>query len=163
MADNQTWETDIRLIQSDIKSINKFFNKVEKSIDQMAELSKNVAVQTEVLDNTRNKLEDVERMIEDSNRTDGLKLTTMSDRLEEYRRTAREDHQRLADHNADKRNSSNREILDRLDNMEKSLHARINDQNKKINGLENWRYYMMGVGGVLLLLVARINWPSLFG
>ena len=163
MADNQTWETDIRLIQSDIKSSNKFFNKVEKSIDQMAELSKNVAVQTEVLDNTRNKLEDVERMIEDSNRTDGLKLTTMSDRLEEYRRTAREDHQRLADHNADKRNSSNREILDRLDNMEKSLHARINDQNKKINGLENWRYYMMGVGGVLLLLVARINWPSLFG
>jgi len=163
MADNQTWETDIRLIQSDIKQINKFFNKVEKSIDQMAELSKNVAVQSEVLDNTKNKLEDVERLIDDSNRTDGLKLTTMSDRLEEYRRSAREDHQRLADHNADKRNSSNREILDRLDNMEKSLHARINDQNKKINGLENWRYYMMGVGGVLLLLVARINWPSLFG
>ena len=129
----------------------------------MAELSKNVAVQSEVLDNTKNKLEDVERLIDDSNRTDGLKLTTMSDRLEEYRRSAREDHQRLADHNADKRNSSNREILDRLDNMEKSLHARINDQNKKINGLENWRYYMMGVGGVLLLLVARINWPSLFG
>tara|TARA_B110000977_G_scaffold100332_1_gene131674 strand:- start:10282 stop:10773 length:492 start_codon:yes stop_codon:yes gene_type:complete len=163
MSDNQTWETDIRLIQSDIKQINKFFNKVEKSIDQMAELSKNVAVQSEVLDNTKNKLEDVERLIDDSNRTDGLKLTAMSDRLEEYRRSAREDHQRLADHNADKRNATHKEILDRIDAMEKSVHSRVNDQNKKVNALENWRYYMMGMGGVLLLLVARINWPDLFG
>jgi hypothetical protein len=47
--------------------------------------------------------------------------------------------------------------------MEKGLHQRVNEQTKKINTLENWRYYMMGMGGVLLLLVARINWPSLFG
>jgi hypothetical protein len=46
--------------------------------------------------------------------------------------------------------------------MEKQLHQRINDQTKRVNALENWRYYMMGMGFVIILLVARVNWPSLF-
>jgi phosphoenolpyruvate carboxylase len=156
------WETDIRLIQSDIKQINKFFGKVEKSIDQMSELSKNVAVQSEILDFTKEKLEDVEKLCEETKRTDELRMNVLSDRLEEYRRSAREDHQKLADHNAQKRTTTNKEILDRLDAMEHSLHMRINAESKRVNVLENWRYYIMGVGGILLLLVARINWPNLF-
>ena len=162
-TEKNNWETDIRLIQSDIKQINRFFGKVEKSIDKMAELSKNVAVQSEVLDFTKQKLEDVEKLCEDTKRTDELRMTVLSDRLEEYRRSAREDHQRLAEHNAEKRTATNKEILDRLDAMEQGIHSRINEQNKKINTLENWRYYLMGMGGVVLLLIARINWPNLFG
>ncbi len=164
MSKEQTnWETDIRLIQSDIKQINKFFGKVEKSIDQMSELSKNVAVQSEILDFTKDQLADVEKLCEETKRTDELRMNVLSDRLEEYRRSAREDHQKLAEHNAQKRTNSNKEIIDRLDAIEHSLHMRINAESKKISVLENWRYYMMGVGGVLLLLVARINWPDLFG
>ena len=156
------WETDIALIKSDIKQIQKFFNRVEDSMDMMAELSKNVAVQNEVLEFTKEKLDDVEKLCEETKRTDELRMNVLSDRLEEYRRSSREDHQRLADHNANKRNDNVKEILDRIDRMEKAVHQRINDQQKKINHLENWRYYMMGVGFVIMLLVARINWPSLF-
>ena len=157
------WETDIALIKSDIKQIQKFFCRVEDSMNMMAELSKNVAVQNEVLEFTKEKLDDVEKLCEETKRTDELRMNVLSDRLEEYRRSSREDHQRLADHNANKRNDNVKEILDRIDRMEKSVHQRINDQQKKINRLENWRYYMMGVGFVIILLVARINWPSLFG
>ena len=157
------WETDIALIKSDIKQIQKFFNRVEDSMDMMAELSKNVAVQNEVLDNTKDKLEVVEKLCEETKKTDELRMNILSDRLEEYRRSSRDDHQRLADHNADKRNNHTKEILDKIDSMEKAVHQRINDQQKKINHLENWRYYMMGVGFVIILLVARINWPALFG
>ena len=157
------WETDIALIKSDIKQIQKFFNRVEDSMDMMAELSKNVAVQNEVLDNTRDKLEIVEKLCEETKKTDELRMNVLSDRLEEYRRSSRDDHQRLADHNASKRLNSTKEILDRIDRMETAVHQRINDQQKKINHLENWRYYMMGIGFVIILFVARINWPSLFG
>lgn len=157
------WETDIALIKSDIKQIQKFFGRVEDSMDVMIELSKNVAVQSEIIENTKEKLENVEQLCEETRRTDELRLTVLSDRLEEYRRSARDDHQRLADHNASKRNDSVKEILDRIDTMEKSIHQRINDQQKKINHLENWRYYMMGVGAVVVILLARFNWPTLFG
>lgn len=160
--DDTNWETDIALIKSDIKQINRFFGKVDKSIDGMADLSKNIAVQSEVIDYTKEKLEIVEKLCEETKRVDEVRMNVLSDRLEEYRRSSREDHQKMADHNAHKRTSTNKEILDKLDAMEKGLHQRINEQSKKINVLENWKFYMMGVGGVLLLLVARINWPSLF-
>ena len=163
MSTETNWETDIALIKADLKSMNKFFGRVENSLEMMTELSKNVAVQSEILDNTKEKLEVVERLCEDTKRTDELRMNVLSDRLEEYRRSSRADHEKLAAHNAEKRATSNKEVLEKLEQMESQLHNRINDQTKRINGLENWRYYMMGVGFVIILLVARINWPSLFG
>ena len=163
MSKDTNWETDIALIKSDIKQIQKFFGKVEDSMNVMVDLSKNVAVQSEVLDFTKDKLDDVEKLCEDTRRTDELRLTVLNDRLEEYRRSSKDDHQKLADHNATKRHNSNKEIIDRFDNMERSLHQRINEQHGKINKLENWRYYMMGVGAVVVILLARVNWPELFG
>lgn len=160
--DDTNWETDIALIKSDIKQINRFFGKVDKSIDGMADLSKNIAVQSEVIDFTKEKLEVVEKLCEETKRIDEVRMNVLSDRLEEYRRSSREDHQKLADHNAHKRTSTNKEILDKLDAMEKGLHQRINEQSKKINVLENWKFYMMGVGGVLLLIIGKLNFPNLF-
>jgi hypothetical protein len=163
LSKDTNWETDIALIKSDIRQIQKFFTRVEDSMDMMVDLSKNVAVQSEVLEYTKEKLTEVEKLCEDTRRTDELRLTVLSDRLEEYRRSSKEDHQKLADHNANKRHNANKEILDRLDSMERSIHQRINEQQKKINNLENWRYYMMGVGAVVVVLLARVNWPELFG
>lgn len=160
---NNSWETDVRLIQNDIKQIQKFFSKVEASIDQMAELSKVTAVQNEVLEFTKAKLEDVEKLCEDTRRTDEMRMNVLSERLEEYRRSSRADHERLASHNAEKRAINNKEIIDKLESLEKSIHGRLNNQSKKINSLENWKYYMMGMGAVVLILVARVNWPGLFG
>lgn len=162
MSKETNWETDIALIKSDIKQIQKFFAKVEDSMDMMVDLSKNVAVQTEVIENTKQKLEDVEKLCEETKRTDELRMNVLSDRLEEYRRSSRNDHEKLASHNAEKRATSNKEILEKLEVMERSLHERITQQTKRVNALENWRYYMMGVGAVVLLLLARINWPDFF-
>ena len=128
----------------------------------MSDLSTHVAVQQEVIKNSMEKLDNVETVLEETRKVDDLRMNVIGDRLEEYRRSAREDHQKLADHNAHKRLNTTKEILDRLDEIEKGLHSRINEQGKKISVLENWRYYMMGVGGVLMLLLARINFPSLF-
>ena len=156
-------KTDIALIKSDIKQINKFFGRVETSLEIVAHLQQQVAVQAETLKFQGDKLEDVEDICTSYKKEEAVRLNVLSDRLEEYRRMAREDHQRLSDASSEKRNESNKEILEKLDQMEKSLHERITQQTKRINALENWRYYMMGVGAVLLFLVAKLNWPQLFG
>jgi translation elongation factor EF-G len=155
-------KTDIALIKSDIKQINKFFGRVETSLEIVAQLQQQVAVQAEQLKFQGDKLEDVEDICTSYKKEEAVRLNVLSDRLEEYRRMAREDHQRLSDASANKRNESNKEILEKLDQMERSLHERITQQTKRINALENWRYYMMGVGAVLLFLVAKLNWPQLF-
>ena len=160
---NKDLNTDIALIKSDLKNMTKFFGRVESSIEMMADLSKNVAVQTEVLEFTREKLAEVEDLVEHQRRAEELKLNVMSDRLEEYRRSSKEDHQRLADANTAKRNSVEKEILARIDVMEKNMHVRINTQHTKINNLENWHYYIMGLGGAIAILLTKLNWPNLFG
>ena len=43
------------------------------------------------------------------------------------------------------------------------MHVRINTQHTKINNLENWRYYIMGLGGAIAILLTKLNWPNLFG
>lgn len=160
---DKTLETDIALIKSDIKVINKYFEKVDTSLDMMQELQKTVAAQTVTLKYQGDKLEDVEDVCTSYKKEEAVRLNVLSDRLEEYRRMAREDHQRLSEVSSEKRNSDTKEILERLDQMERSLHERITIQTKRINALENWRYYMMGVGAVLVVLVAKLNWPQLFG
>lgn len=162
MATEKNWETDIRLIQSDIKQIQKFFNKVETSMDVMVDLSKNVAVQSEVIAFTKEKLEEIERTVDETRRSEDLRLQVLSDRLEEYRRSSRGDHEKLAQHNAEKRAMSNKEILEKLEVMERGLHSRINDQTKKISALENWRYYIMGVSAVIMVFIAKWSWPDMF-
>ena len=162
MATEKNWETDIRLIQSDIKQIQKFFNKVETSMDVMVDLSKNVAVQSEVIAFTKEKLEEIERTVDETRRNEDLRLQVLSDRLEEYRRSSRGDHEKLAQHNAEKRAMSNKEILEKLEVMERGLHSRINDQTKKISALENWRYYIMGVSAVIMVFIAKWSWPNMF-
>jgi predicted RNase H-like nuclease (RuvC/YqgF family) len=92
-----------------------------------------------------------------------LRMNVLSDRLEEYRRSSRADHEKLASHNAEKRATSNKEVLEKLEAVEQSLHMRLNEQTKKVNVLENWRWYFMGMGLVLAIVVAEINWPTLFG
>ncbi len=156
-------ETDIAVIKTDIKAINKFFSRVEASLDLMADLQKDVAVHSEQLKFQAEKLEDVEDICSSYKKEEALRLNVLSDRLEEYRRMAREDHSRLTEVNNEKRVNANKEILDRLDRMERSLHERITQQTKRINALENWRYYMMGVGAVLIFLLAKaINIGNFF-
>jgi len=92
-------ETDIALIKSDIKVINKYFEKVDSSLDMMAELQKNVAAQAVTLKFQGEKLEDVEEVCSSYKKEEQVRLNVLSDRLEEYRRMAREDYQKLVTKN----------------------------------------------------------------
>jgi len=148
-------ETDIAVIKTDIKAINKFFGRVESSLDLMSVLQQQVAVQAETLKFQGTKLEDIEEVCTSYKKEESVRLNVLSDRLEEYRRMARDDHQKLSEAAAEKRVANNNEILERLDKMERSLHERITQQTKRINALENWRYYMMGISAVLIFLLAK--------
>ena len=134
MSKETNWETDIALIKSDIKQIQKFFAKVEDSMDMMVDLSKNVAVQTEVVENTKQKLEDVEKLCEETKRTDELRMNVLSDRLEEYRRSSRNDHEKLASYNAEKRAISNKEILEKIN---VNFNSGLSNIFEKINQLDD--------------------------
>jgi hypothetical protein len=93
---------------------------------------------------------------------DEKRVELIANRLEEYRKSTREDHQRLADHSARNRTKRNEEIMEALNEMALKMDKQMAEHNKRINVLENWKYYMMGVGAVIAVLIAKISWPEIF-
>jgi hypothetical protein len=87
----------------------------------------------------------------------------MMDRLDEYRAAAYQDHQRLADHTATKREAHNRIIIDELREMKQMMEDRFDEQDEKIQDLQRWKYYAMGAIGVAMFVMVEMNWQLMFG
>lgn len=156
-------KTDLALIKKDVKQIERFFTRFDAALETMAEVSQRVAVHGEMLKNTADKLEDIEKRI-DEHRIEDIKRTeNISTRLEEYRKSSKEDHQRLSDTNALNRKERNAEIMSELHKMNGSLDKRLNELEQRAGVLENWKWYMMGLGVAVVLVASQIQWSALFG
>lgn len=149
-------KTDIALIKSDIKNIQKFFSKVESSIDMMSELSKSVAVQHEVIKNTVDKLEDLDNIVQEHRKEEAARTKAMHQRLEEYRKSAYDDHQKLSSDNKVARDKRHEEMMAEIRDVNSAMMGRMDEQSKRIRSLENWKWYMAGMGAVIMFLLVKI-------
>jgi DNA repair exonuclease SbcCD ATPase subunit len=156
-------KTDIALIKKDVKQIEVFFNKFDSALATMSDVSQKVAVQSEISKNTIEKLEILEERIEQHRVEDIHRGESISIRLEEHRRSARDDHQRLSDINAINRKERNDEIMKELHKMNSSLDKRLSEVDERIKTLENLRWYLMGTVAVLAITGSQLNWAILFG
>lgn len=157
-------KTDIALIKADIKKIEGFFAKVEDSIGMMQDLATTQAVQAEIIKNAVDKLEDLDTIVEEHRKDENARTKAVHQRLEEYRRSAREDHQRLSDENAKNRIERHNEILSEVRKMNESLNKKLTKQDERIQSLEKWKYYMMGMGAVVVFLLAKVaDFSNFFG
>jgi hypothetical protein len=156
-------KTDIALIKADVKNIQKFFAKVETSIEMMTELSRNSAVQAEQLKNTIDKLEDLDNIVIEHRKEDVERSRIVMERLEAYRNNAYNDHQRLADHTAQKRLDHNKMLIDEIREIKEAMNTRLDEQDEAIQDLQRWKYYAMGGVGVFMFILVEMNWQLMFG
>jgi len=145
-------KTDIALIKKDIKQIENFFARVESSMETLVDVSKMAAVQEEVLKIATEKLDDLEDRIEVHRKEDEARVLEMSKKLEEYRESSRQDHKRLADHNAKNRLKHDEMILEKMEALALDLTTRLDDHGQRLRSLEHWKYYLMGLGGAVAFL-----------
>ena len=87
-------KTDVALIKKDIKNIEQFFSKFDYIVEMTAERDKNMAVQVEILKGVGEKIEQLDFKIEEHKQDAAKALAVVHDRLEMYRRSSREDHER---------------------------------------------------------------------
>ena len=156
-------KTDIALIKANMKNIENFFSKVEGSLAIITDLSKKIAVQDEQLKNTVDKLEDVDRMVQDYRKEDLERSRIMMERLDDYRSSAYGDHQRLAEHTAAKRIEHNKMIIDEIREMKELMQTKFDEQDEKILELQRWKYYAMGAVGLAMFVIVEMNWQIVFG
>lgn len=156
-------ETDVALIKKDIKQIERFFSKFDTALTTMADVSQKVAVQAETLKYTTDKLEDLDEKMVAHRNEDIERYRMISDRLEQYRQSSYDDHQRLANESKQNRKERNEEIMSELHKMNGSLEKRLTTLDDRIKILEQWKWYIMGLGAVLIFIAAQIPWATVFG
>jgi DNA repair exonuclease SbcCD ATPase subunit len=155
-------KTDVALIQKDLKQIERFFTKFDTALQSMSDIAQKVAVQGEILKNTAEKLEDLEAKINEHKQEDVARAQQLGERLEETRRSAYADHERLAKDSALNRKERNEEIMTQLSKMNGSLDVRLEKLDDRIKTLEHWKWYIMGLGAVVIAIAANIKWTGLF-
>ena len=153
MTDNEinNLKTDIALIQKDVKQIERVFKKVDDAVGQMSEIFKTIAVQEMVLENTERRIFSIE---------EGFKKNTVEE--EAYRKELNlklEDMKDTANKDRDRRH---RELLDSIENLNKNMGEKLDKQDKRIQTLENWRWYVLGIGLVIVFILNKIPVATLF-
>lgn len=146
-------DTELALIQKDLKAVKTLFGRVEKGMQNLAEVSTTVAVLTEQVKNATERMDEMDERQKSHIERDEQRAHDINDRLEEYRKSSREDHQTLADSSRQDRILRNQEIMSELSKMNGQLDSRIGKIESRVSELEHWKWWIMGIGlGVVWLV-----------
>jgi len=154
MTDNEisSLKTDIALIQKDVKQIERVFIKVDNAVEQMSEILKTIAVQENILENNEKRVTSLEETIKKHNEEEEQFRKEFARKLDDMKETSQKERER-----------HHRELLDSIENLNKSVNDKLDHQDKRIQALENWRWYILGIGAVLLFIVNKLPWEAFFG
>lgn len=150
--DLNTLKTDVEIIKRDIMTVQNFSNKIEDVIEKMAEVSNSI---TKMLIVHENKLQNHDQQI------DGLK-NSITERKVDFEKHVEMLHKRITDmkdENHQEREKYHKEVIAALKDIADS--NRVLDQ--RITTLEQWKWYVLGVAGILGFVLAQIPWENFIG
>ena len=147
-----TIKTDIALIKRDVTQITHVYRKVDDTLEQMSELTKTVAVQEKTLENDARRITILEENLVKRSQEESEFRKELSKKLEEMMTKIETD-----------REIKHKQMLDVLDRMSSSINKRLDDQDKRIASLENWKWYIAGISVVVMLIINKFPWTMLFG
>ena len=156
-------KTDVALIKKDIQQIGRFFDKVDNAVDAMAGIQKALAVQNQIIMNFNDKLEQQAEAIEENKRLDKERSAVLGDRMEVYRKSSKEDHQRIHDQNQAHRKERNEEIIKELRHIDSKVDKRLTVIETKLAAVERWKYYMMGIYAAIIFIISNLDIASFIG
>lgn len=153
MTDNEinSLKTDVALIQKDVKQIERVFKKVDDAVGQMSEIFKTIAVQEMVLENAEKRIFTAEEAFKKNTVDEETFRKELNLKIEDMKETANRD-----------RDRRHRELLDSIENLNKNVGEKLDKQDKRIQALENWRWYILGIGLVIVFILNKIPVTTLF-
>ena len=150
--DLNTLKTDIALIQKDVKQIERVFKRLDTAVDQMSDVNKSLAVQGNVLENNSKRIENTENKFAKHVDTELEFRKELSLKIEDMKNEIQVE-----------RDKRHKELLESIDKLNRSIAEKQDDQDKRLSALENWRWYMLGIGVVVLFILNKIPWAIIFG
>lgn len=154
MTDNEinTIKTDIAVIKRDITQISQVYKKVDDTLEQMSEMAKNMAVQEKTLENDARRITILEETLVKHNQDEAAFRKELGKRFDDMAVKIESD-----------REAKHKQMLDAIERISSSINSKLADQDKRIATLEGWRWYVAGIVAVIVIIINKIPWSSIFG
>lgn len=143
--------TDIALVKKDIKQIEDVFVKFDKVVGQMSEILKNLAVQEAMLRNSEKRVEILEKKFVQHNKDEMDFHRDLNKRLDD-----------LKDVSEKSREKRHEELMESISQMKVSFDTKLDKQNERITSLENWKWYVLGISGLVIFVLTVFPWSLIF-
>lgn len=143
--DHQDLKTDIALIKKDIIQMGETFKKIDNAIIYMMEIAKTLAIQERIIDMQIKRSDLLDIQITDMKKIEAEFQKSLSKHLDVIKSELKEDNMKIY-----------KDILQRVENLDKKLETRLGEHTKQIGELNRWKWWVMGAAGVIGLIVAKI-------
>lgn len=148
-------KVDIALIKKDVKQIEKFFEKVDVAVEGMAEISKSVAVQQQIIENFQQKLQSFNDKIDNNTRAGIEGRLALKDELDEHKENfrlqmleamevARQKHADVNETSRKWHEERHRETIRLIENIAKDVDQKHEDHDKRLRNIENLKWWVLG-------------------
>lgn len=163
MADQDVdLRTDIALIKKDISQIEKTLGKLDSTLDGIAGISKTLAIQERIVESHEKRLDDIENKISQHHKEEEEFRKQLQRQIQDLGIANRDYIDELKTINSSQREIKHKEVIDSIDVLRRELKEKNRDQDTKIANLENWKWWVMGMG-IALTTIASLAWKSFFG
>ena len=144
-------KTDIALIKRDLAQIEKFFTKIDASIDKIATMSRIIAIQEKIVESHEKRLDDID-----------IKISRHHDEEEQFRKDLQRQLSELRDASTIEREKRHREVMDSIKTLHDDLRQKNKEQDERLGKLEQWKWWLMGVGAVIASF-GTLMWKTFMG
>lgn len=145
MEENKT-ATEIALIKKDLESVERLINKMDRLVEEIGVLSKTIALQSKTVENNEIRISKIENLFS-------------AERLEEttFRKEQLEKFREIRDgvvHEKDQRKDN---IDEAIDDIQKKYDNKTDELSKRIESLEKWKWWLMGIGAVTVSILSFLS------
>lgn len=144
-------KTDVALIKKDVKLIERSFLKVDASVAQMSDILKAVAVQENILENNERRISSLEEKLMKHHEEEVEFRKDLNQKLEDMKTTSQNERERR-----------HKEVIEAIQKSHEALGKKLDQQDKRIRALENWRWYLLGAAAVIMFIITKFPWTALF-
>lgn len=162
MSDEQDLKTDIALIKKDIAQIEKTLGKLDSTLDRIAGISKTLAIQERIVESHEKRLDDIDDKLSKHHKEEEDFRKQLQKQIQDLGESNRDYIDELKSVNNTERELRHKEVMNSIDVLRRELKEKNKEQDDKISNLENWKWWVMGVG-IAVTTVASLIWKTFFG
>ena len=145
-----SYSTDRALIKKDISQIERFLTKLDPLMQEIALISKTLAIQEKIVETHEKRLDGIDEKLSKHYREEEEFRKYLQKKLD----SLSEDNKKHADEvrttNSTEREKRHKEVLGSINELRNELKTKNKEQDERLDRLEQWKWWVMGAAAAII-------------